>query len=139
MDQYNYYTITLFRNLFQKNHPNPGKWYHGTSRTAYLPDSKEGNNILKLLEKAFKAKLVFTIGRSTTTGADDRITWNDIHHKTSMFGGPNRLVYMYTIQYTTKEACTEVLTGWYTCQGWVFDVKNLFLTDKCRKLDKTIH
>ena len=101
--------------LLQECHPNPGRRYYGTSRTAYLPDSHEGNEILKLLEKAFNNRLVFTIGRSTTTGADDRITWNDIHHKTNMFGGPIRLVYMYTIQYTTKQTCSEVLSGWYTC------------------------
>ena len=70
------------------DHPNPGKPYTGTSRTAYLPDNIEGIKVLKLLRKAFEQKLTFTIGRSTTTGRDDFVTWNDIHHKTSMTGGP---------------------------------------------------
>ena len=70
------------------DHPNPGKPYIGTSRTAYLPHNQEGRKVLKLLKKAFDQKLTFTIGRSTTTGRDDCVTWNDIHHKTSMTGGP---------------------------------------------------
>ncbi|CAB4041117.1 E3 ubiquitin- ligase DTX3L, partial [Paramuricea clavata] len=70
-----------------QDHPHPGKPYTGTSRTAYLPDNKEGRKVLKLLQKAFQQKLTFTIGRSTTTGRDDCVTWNDIHHKTSEYGG----------------------------------------------------
>ncbi len=72
------------------DHPNPGKPYMGTSRTAYLPDNKEGRKVLRLLRKAFEQKLTFTIGRSTTTGRDDCVVWNDIHHKTSMIGGPTQ-------------------------------------------------
>ncbi|XP_043930941.1 E3 ubiquitin-protein ligase DTX3L [Protopterus annectens] len=77
----------------KENHPNPGKLYSGTVRKAYLPDSKEGNEILKLLVKAFKQKLIFTIGQSRTTGVTDTVTWNDIHHKTSMTGGPESFGY----------------------------------------------
>uniref|UniRef100_A0A8D0HHX9 E3 ubiquitin-protein ligase n=1 Tax=Sphenodon punctatus TaxID=8508 RepID=A0A8D0HHX9_SPHPU len=71
-----------------QNHPNPGRHYGGTYRTAYLPNNKEGKEILKLLRKAFDQKLIFTVGQSRTTGANDVITWNDIHHKTSTTGGP---------------------------------------------------
>ncbi|KAL1789185.1 E3 ubiquitin-protein ligase DTX3L [Sigmodon hispidus] len=74
-------------------HPNPGKPYYGTKRTAYLPDNKEGRKVLDLLEKAFKKKLIFTIGCSRVTGASDVITWNDIHHKTSTFGGSTNFGY----------------------------------------------
>lgn len=42
----------------------------------------------KLLELAFKRKLVFTIGRSVTTGQENVIVWNGIHHKTALNGGP---------------------------------------------------
>jgi deltex-like protein len=70
------------------NHPHPGKPYQGTSRTAYLPNNDEGRKVLKLLRKAFEQKLTFTIGQSHTTGRDDCVIWNDIHHKTSMAGGP---------------------------------------------------
>jgi deltex-like protein len=73
-----------------ENHPNPGQRYTGTTRRAYLPDNAEGRKVLKLLRKAFDQKLTFTIGRSSTTGSNNVITWNDIHHKTNMHGGPTR-------------------------------------------------
>ena len=70
--------------------PNPGKPFSGTSRKAYLPNNKEGKQILQLLQKAFSDQHIFTIGRSATTGQDNVVTWNDIHHKTSITGGPDR-------------------------------------------------
>lgn len=72
----------------KEEHPNPGQHYEGVSRTAYLPDSSEGKKVLKLLERAFKQRLIFTVGRSTTSGRNNAVTWNDIHHKTSTQGGP---------------------------------------------------
>uniref|UniRef100_A0A7N6BKG2 E3 ubiquitin-protein ligase n=1 Tax=Anabas testudineus TaxID=64144 RepID=A0A7N6BKG2_ANATE len=69
-------------------HPNPGMRYSSTCRTAYLPACEEGEKVLRLLSKAFNRRLIFTIGRSATTGLNNVITWNDIHHKTSMGGGP---------------------------------------------------
>ncbi|XP_055055927.2 uncharacterized protein [Misgurnus anguillicaudatus] len=76
-----------------KEHPNPGQSYHGASRTAYLPDSTEGRKVLKLLERAFNQRLTFTVGRSSTTGINNVVTWNDIHHKTSRTGGPTNYGY----------------------------------------------
>ncbi|XP_036956936.1 E3 ubiquitin-protein ligase DTX3L-like [Acanthopagrus latus] len=76
-----------------ERHPNPGQRYDGTSRTAYLPDNKEGKEVLGLLERAFDQRLIFTVGTSTTTGIENQVTWNDIHHKTSMTGGPQRFGY----------------------------------------------
>ncbi|CAF1323304.1 unnamed protein product [Rotaria magnacalcarata] len=73
--------------------PNPGSHFSGTTRTAYLPNNKEGKDILKLLKKAFDDQHIFTIGRSSTSGQDNVITWNDIHHKTSIHGGPDRFGY----------------------------------------------
>ncbi|XP_019907121.2 probable E3 ubiquitin-protein ligase DTX3 isoform X1 [Esox lucius] len=69
-------------------HPNPGVRYPGTDRVAYLPDSPEGNRVLGMLRRAFEQRLIFTIGTSMTTGMHNVITWNDIHHKTSIWGGP---------------------------------------------------
>lgn len=43
--------------------------------------------MLALLKEAFKRKLIFTIGRSVTTGRDNQIVWNGIHHKTNTSGG----------------------------------------------------
>jgi len=74
----------------QKAHPNPGKRYKALRRIAYLPNNTEGKEIYKLLRKAFDNKLIFTIGASRTTGKEDVITWNDIHHKTSVDGGPTK-------------------------------------------------
>ncbi|XP_054473047.1 E3 ubiquitin-protein ligase DTX3L-like [Anoplopoma fimbria] len=72
----------------KENHSNPGQYYSGINRSAYLPDNKEGKEVLGLLKKAFDQKLIFTVGTSRTTGRDNQVTWNDIHHKTSPTGGP---------------------------------------------------
>jgi len=68
-------------------HPNPGQYYDGISRTAYLPDTREGREVLQLLRRAFDARLVFTVETSNITGRRNQITWNDIHHKTNLRGG----------------------------------------------------
>ncbi|XP_076586051.1 E3 ubiquitin-protein ligase DTX3L [Chaetodon auriga] len=77
----------------KEEHPNPGQPYEGVSRTAYLPDSSVGRRILKLLRRAFDQRLIFTIGQSTTSGRNNMVTWNDIHHKTSTHGGPTHYGY----------------------------------------------
>ncbi|XP_041635317.1 E3 ubiquitin-protein ligase DTX3L-like isoform X2 [Cheilinus undulatus] len=84
-------TITITYNIPSgrqtEKHPNPGQPYHGINRRAYLPDNKEGKEVLQLLKKAFDQKLIFTVGTSRTTGYENQVTWNDIHHKTSTTGG----------------------------------------------------
>jgi deltex-like protein len=57
---------------------------------AYLPDTPEGREVLHLLEKCFERRLTFTVGRSITTGLDNCVVWNGVHHKTSRSGGPQR-------------------------------------------------
>lgn len=64
-----------------------GKRYEGTHRKAYLPDNAEGNEVLRLLEIAFDRGLLFTVGTSMTTGAQQVIVWNGVHHKTALSGG----------------------------------------------------
>ncbi|XP_074056971.1 E3 ubiquitin-protein ligase DTX3L-like isoform X2 [Macrotis lagotis] len=76
-----------------EDHPNPGKRYEGTRRVAYLPNNEEGRQVLLLLRRAFDQRLIFTIGQSRTSGIKDVITWNDIHHKTLQFGGPENYGY----------------------------------------------
>ncbi|XP_025094067.1 probable E3 ubiquitin-protein ligase DTX3 [Pomacea canaliculata] len=66
------------------------EWYSPNSIPAKYT---RGLNILQMLKKAFDHRLVFTIGDSRTTGANDVITWNDIHHKTSIYGGPESFGY----------------------------------------------
>ncbi|CAM4733186.1 unnamed protein product [Leuciscus chuanchicus] len=86
-----YYDIP---NGFQtEKHPNPGKPFYGVNHRAYLPDNREGNEVLSLLQRAFNQRLIFTVGRSTTTGAENVVTWNDIHHKTNPYSGPERNSY----------------------------------------------
>ncbi|XP_072553527.1 probable E3 ubiquitin-protein ligase DTX3 isoform X1 [Salminus brasiliensis] len=82
-----------------QEHPNPGVRYPGTDRVAYLPDSPEGNRVLRLLRRAFEQRLIFTIGTSMTTGMHNVITWNDIHHKTSIWGGPRWYAVLYDFGY----------------------------------------
>lgn len=74
-------------------HSNPGQPYSGTSRTAYLPDTAEGREVLGLLRRAFDQRLVFRVGQSVTTGRDNATVWNGIHHKTRREGGPQNFGY----------------------------------------------
>ncbi|KXJ05536.1 E3 ubiquitin-protein ligase DTX3L [Exaiptasia diaphana] len=74
-------------------HPNPGQRYDSTSRTAYLPDNHQGRDVMRLLKKAFDRGLVFTVGRSMTSGYDNQIVWGDIPHKTCINGGPSNYGY----------------------------------------------
>ncbi|TKS71545.1 E3 ubiquitin-protein ligase DTX3L [Collichthys lucidus] len=76
-----------------EKHPNPGKHYGPIHRTAYLPDNRDGREVVHLLKKAFDRRLIFTVGTSRTTGWENQVTWNDIHHKTSMSGGPESFGY----------------------------------------------
>ena len=69
-------------------HPHPGVHYSGTYRHAFLPDNPEGREVLQLLRICFDRRLTFTVGRSLTTGCDNVVTWNGVHHKTSTHGGP---------------------------------------------------
>ncbi|XP_062591829.1 uncharacterized protein LOC134253316 isoform X4 [Saccostrea cucullata] len=86
-------TYTFYSGSQGSDHPTPGKWYKGISRSGYVPNNEKGRLIAKLLNVAFSRRLVFTIGRSRTTGQDGVITWNDIHHKTRPDGGPQRFGY----------------------------------------------
>ncbi|XP_051270313.1 E3 ubiquitin-protein ligase DTX3L isoform X1 [Dicentrarchus labrax] len=76
-----------------EKHPNPGQYYSAIRRTAYLPDNREGREVLQLLRKAFQQKLIFTVGTSRTTGMENQVTWNNIHHKTSTSGGSQNFGY----------------------------------------------
>lgn len=69
-----------------------------TYRVAYLPDTEEGREVRDLIKLAFERKLIFTIGRSVTTGKDNRIVWNGIHMKTNTNGG-NFLFFLFMFYY----------------------------------------
>jgi len=76
-------------------HPNPEMPYFATGfpRQCYLPNNVKGRKILQLLIIAWERRLTFTIGVSATTGADNTVTWNEIHHKTEW--GSNRTGHGY--------------------------------------------
>uniref|UniRef100_A0A8C1T2U1 E3 ubiquitin-protein ligase n=1 Tax=Cyprinus carpio TaxID=7962 RepID=A0A8C1T2U1_CYPCA len=76
-----------------KKHPNPGEHFYGARRRAYLPNNREGKEVLALLQRAFNQKVIFTVGTSTTSGIKNAVTWNDIHHKTNTHGGPENYGY----------------------------------------------
>lgn len=69
-------------------HPHPGVRYAGTARQGFFPDNAEGRKVVRLLQLAWQQRVVFTVGRSMTTGCDNCVIWNGIHHKTSTTGGP---------------------------------------------------
>ncbi|XP_067393913.1 probable E3 ubiquitin-protein ligase DTX2 isoform X2 [Emydura macquarii macquarii] len=67
-------------------HPNPGMPYtaRGFPRYCYLPDNEKGRKVLDLLRVAWRRRLIFTVGTSSTTGESNTVVWNEIHHKTEM-------------------------------------------------------
>ena len=83
-------TYDIPSGLQGRNHPRPGQRFNGGKRSAYLPNSPEGKEVLTLLKKAFDAKLIFTVGKSATTKMDNTVIWSDIEHKTAVRGGRQR-------------------------------------------------
>uniref|UniRef100_A0A8W8MVM9 E3 ubiquitin-protein ligase n=1 Tax=Magallana gigas TaxID=29159 RepID=A0A8W8MVM9_MAGGI len=73
-----------------EDHPNPGEPYCGISSQCYLPDNKEGRQILHMLRRAFEQRLIFTVGLSQTSGKENVVMRNEIHHKTKRCGGPEQ-------------------------------------------------
>lgn len=70
-----------------------GARYSGTQRTAFFPSTAEGREVIRLLILAFERKLTFVVGTSITTGRQNAVVWNGIHHKTNVTGGPTRYGY----------------------------------------------
>lgn len=67
---------------------NPRKSYSPLYTSAFLPHNSEGTEVCILLQRAFDAGLLFTIGKSSTTGQENMIIRNGIELKTSHSGGP---------------------------------------------------
>ncbi|NXX48945.1 DTX2 ligase, partial [Tricholaema leucomelas] len=76
----------ISRGIQGPEHPNPGLPYtaRGFPRYCYLPDNEKGRKVLELLRVAWKRRLIFTVGTSSTTGESNTVVWNEIHHKTEM-------------------------------------------------------
>lgn len=77
-------TYNISSGIQGPEHPHPGRPYHtiGFPRTAYIPNNEKGKKVLRLLREAWRRRLIFTVGSSVTTGLDNCVTWNEIHHKT---------------------------------------------------------
>lgn len=77
------------------HHPNPGRAFFavGFPRLCYLPENQTGRKILRFLKIGFDRGLLFSIGRSATTGREDVVIWKNVEHKTqfSMYPDPNYL------------------------------------------------
>lgn len=68
--------------------------------------------MLQLLKEAFDRKLIFTVGRSVTTGLDNQVVWNGIHHKTSVSGGAANFAYpdpTYLTRVKEELACKGIV------------------------------
>jgi deltex-like protein len=66
-----------------------------------------------LLKEAFERKLTFTVGRSVTTGLDNQVVWNGIHHKTSTSGGSSSFGYpdpTYLTRVKEELACKGIVS-----------------------------
>ena len=72
--------------IIQDEHPNPGVPFKGATSTGYLPNNNEGRQVRDLLKRAFDARLIFTVGRSVTSGQDNVVVLNGIPLKTETTG-----------------------------------------------------
>lgn len=118
--------------IIKYNFPN-GKNYEGTSRTAYLPDTNEGREILALLRIAFERRLLFTIGTSVTTGKINQTIWNGIHHKTNLKGGSQYFGYPDTTYFNRVKqelAAKGVIKEHIEKKELLTDVAEKFIKEK---------
>ena len=82
------YSITyVFPNGIQsEKHYHPGLPYSGTKRAAFIPAGGRWRAILRKFMMAWDARRIFTVGTSLSTGIENCVIWNCIHHKTSQAG-----------------------------------------------------
>jgi deltex len=73
------------------HHPNPNRAFFavGFPRLCYLPENPTGRKILRYLKIAFDRGLLFSIGRSATTGREDVVIWKNVEHKTQFSSYPD--------------------------------------------------
>ncbi len=118
--------------IIEYSFPN-GKNYEGTSRTAYLPDNREGKEILALLRVAFERRLLFTIGTSVTTGKTNQTIWNGIHQKTNLTGGAQYFGYpdpTYFNRVTHELASKGVIKQHLEKTELLADIADKFIKEK---------
>jgi len=69
-------TYSFDAGIQKKYHPNPGARYESLQRIAYVPNNKQGKELVERLKYAFQFGLTFTIEEAA-------ITWSSIPHKTN--------------------------------------------------------
>ena len=70
---------TIPQGLQLSYHDNPGTSHSSKEVTAYLPNNKDGRDLLKRLKYAFMHGLTFTVGASMTTGMSNQCTVSILH------------------------------------------------------------
>jgi len=80
-------SYTIPTAIQQSYHENPGQSHGSAERTAYIPDTFEGQQLLKRLKFAFQHGLTFAVGTSLTSGKSDSVVWAGILHKTKVTDG----------------------------------------------------
>ena len=68
-------------------------YYTGTKRVGFFPDTPEAVEVMRLFLLCFERRLTFTVGTSVTTGRENCVIWNGVHHKTCPSGGPANFGY----------------------------------------------
>lgn len=64
-----------------------------------------------LLSELFMKGLTFTVGKSLTSGKENVVTWNDVHHKTSIYSKSRKACELndFHIDINFDETVTKVL------------------------------
>ncbi|XP_008290163.1 E3 ubiquitin-protein ligase DTX3L1 [Stegastes partitus] len=93
-----------------EKHPHPGQPHAGLRLCAYLPDNREGRRVLKLMDKAFNQKLLFTV--ATNEDGEDVVATASIPLKTqaegaSRDGGYPDSEYLKTVRKLLKDKGIE--------------------------------
>uniref|UniRef100_A0A3B5BGF1 E3 ubiquitin-protein ligase n=1 Tax=Stegastes partitus TaxID=144197 RepID=A0A3B5BGF1_9TELE len=84
-----------------EKHPHPGQPHAGLRLCAYLPDNREGRRVLKLMDKAFNQKLLFTV--ATNEDGEDVVATASIPLK----GGYPDSEYLKTVRKLLKDKGIE--------------------------------
>jgi len=109
-------------------HPTPTHFHPSTERTAYLPDTPEGQNILLRFQYAFLHGLCFGVGQSLTSGLSDQVTWSyRLPHKTRTVGGPLTFGFpdpSYLPKASRALDLLDVPSDPQICRQWILQNKN---------------
>ena len=83
-------TFVFYDGIQDENHPKPGQPYGGNKMIVCLPNSSEGLEVLKLFQKAFDARLLFTV--RTSREENYEVDWNLVQPQLCKLNNSSRLV-----------------------------------------------